>query len=139
MKRIGTANSVLLILGILLAITAMTVLSSGHPSEYAWMPKCPFHLLTGLYCPGCGSTRAVHYLLQGQITTAFRYQPILLSMLPLFVLLTGKWLYEVYQNKPVILPLELPLYRLILITVCLFFLLRNIPMDCFDILRPPNA
>ena len=33
-------------------------------------PRCPFLLLTGLYCPGCGSQRAVHALLHGQVARA---------------------------------------------------------------------
>lgn len=37
---------------------------------------CLFHLLTGYYCPGCGGTRAVKYLLQGQILRSIQYHPL---------------------------------------------------------------
>lgn len=37
---------------------------------------CLFHLLTGLYCPGCGGTRAVWYLLHGRIFESIRYHPL---------------------------------------------------------------
>lgn len=37
---------------------------------------CLFHLLTGLYCPGCGGTRAVWYLLHGQILKSIQYHPL---------------------------------------------------------------
>jgi Protein of unknown function (DUF2752). len=39
---------------------------------------CLFHLLTGLYCPGCGGTRAVIYLFQGQFAASFRYHPFVI-------------------------------------------------------------
>ena len=111
----------------------------GHPSEYAWIPSCPFHAWTGLYCPGCGTLRAAHYLLNGQFDTAFRYQPLLISLLPILVLLAGKVCYENLRNKTITLPFELQLYWLILFAVCFFFILRNVPLDCFECLRPPKT
>ena len=109
----------------------------GHPSEYVWLPACPFRVWTGLLCPGCGALRATHYLLNGQWETAFRYQPLLVLSLPILVLLTGKTLYERLLKTSITLPFEMHLYWLILIVVCLFFVLRNVPLDCFECLRPP--
>lgn len=40
------------------------------------MPPCIFHSVTGLYCPGCGGTRAVSALLHGHIITAFLCHPL---------------------------------------------------------------
>lgn len=37
---------------------------------------CLFHLITGFYCPGCGGTRAVKYLLHGQILKSIHYHPL---------------------------------------------------------------
>lgn len=41
------------------------------PAQH-FFPKCPFLWLTGWKCPGCGSQRAVHQLLHGQILEALR-------------------------------------------------------------------
>ena len=38
-------------------------------------PDCVFESLTGLYCPGCGATRAAIALFQGHILRSFRYHP----------------------------------------------------------------
>lgn len=46
-----------------------------------WLPPCPFHRLTGLNCPGCGTTRMLEALLSGDVAEAF-------SLNPFFFLLT---------------------------------------------------
>lgn len=37
---------------------------------------CLFRLLTGLYCPGCGGTRALVYLAQGRLLKSVVYHPL---------------------------------------------------------------
>lgn len=39
---------------------------------------CLFHLVTGLYCPGCGGTRAVTALLHLHVLQSFRCHPLVL-------------------------------------------------------------
>lgn len=41
---------------------------------------CLFHFLTGFYCPGCGGTRAVRLLLEGNLAGSFCYHPFVLYM-----------------------------------------------------------
>ena len=36
---------------------------------------CILRQMTGLYCPGCGGTRAVLFLLHGQVGKSFYYNP----------------------------------------------------------------
>jgi hypothetical protein len=57
---------------------------SGILARYA-MP-CMFHAVTGLYCPGCGGTRAVFALLRGKLLTSFLYHPIVL-----YTVISGGW------------------------------------------------
>jgi len=61
---------------------AATYLFLFDPAEGAGYPSCPFRLLTGLQCPGCGSTRAVHQLLHGHPLVAFELNPLLMISLP---------------------------------------------------------
>jgi Protein of unknown function (DUF2752) len=36
----------------------------------AHFPACPFHAMTGLWCPACGLTRGTYALLHGHLATA---------------------------------------------------------------------
>ena len=44
------------------------------PLNHILLP-CIFHKLTGLYCPGCGGTRAVAFLLHGDFLHSLVYHP----------------------------------------------------------------
>ncbi|MBF0360570.1 MAG: DUF2752 domain-containing protein [Oligoflexia bacterium] len=59
---------------------------------------CLFHLLTHLQCPGCGMTRAILSIINGDISQAFYYNPffILLFIYGLFWVLSSR-LYLYYQ------------------------------------------
>ena len=47
------------------------------PSHSAAAPKCPFWLLTGYKCPGCGSQRAIHAFLNGHFREGIQYNYLL--------------------------------------------------------------
>lgn len=51
---------------------------------------CPFHRITGLYCPGCGGTRSMIALLHGHLFEAFHDNPAS----PLLVLVALLWYIE---------------------------------------------
>ena len=81
------------VLKAVLTIAAATVLAAVvfvyamfDPSDSLYWPKCPFHLLTGLECPGCGSQRAIHALLHGDIIKAWDYNPLLVIAVPYIIL-----------------------------------------------------
>lgn len=62
-------------------------------SPHSMFPPCVFHLLTGLHCPGCGLTRALHALAHGDIARAWAMHPLLLLALPAVVAMIGQWLW----------------------------------------------
>jgi hypothetical protein len=76
---------ILLILSVLalsIAGALIYIYSKFDPEESFIFPKCPFHVLTGLECPGCGSQRAIHSLLNGHLADAFRYNALAVIALP---------------------------------------------------------
>ena len=66
------------------------------PSGNALFPKCPFKLATGWDCPGCGSQRAIHHLLNGEVTHAWHMNPLFLIAIPYVIL--GIYV-EIFGNK----------------------------------------
>lgn len=56
------------------------------PAMAGFFPACPFHSLTGLQCPGCGSQRAVHHLLNLEPGAAFKQNQLLVISLPYVIL-----------------------------------------------------
>ncbi len=60
---------------------------------------CPVYELTGLYCPGCGSGRAVYSALQGRFAESFRYNPALYILgLPMLYVVLHEYLRLVFPR-----------------------------------------
>jgi hypothetical protein len=76
---IGVAASVLL-------AAALFVFYTFDPETQTFFPKCPFLLISGYKCPGCGSQRAIHSLLHLRIGDALRYNAFMLPALPYIIL-----------------------------------------------------
>jgi len=64
-------------------VLGCVVLYLRDPAEGAPFPACPFHALTGLDCPLCGSGRALHRLLHGRLHEAFSLNPLFVLSIPL--------------------------------------------------------
>ena len=92
---------------------------------------CVFHKLTGLYCPGCGATRAIYSLIELDFYQAFRYNMLVIILLPFsLVYLIYKYLLKGKKEIP-----NFIWYFLIVLSIS-FAILRNIPY--FDYLAPTN-
>lgn len=76
------------IISVLAGILAVggAILYRFDPAAVHFFPPCLFHSLTGLQCPGCGTTRALHHLLHGDVAGAFRLNPMLFAVVPFGIL-----------------------------------------------------
>ena len=97
---------------LLLIIAGGIVFYIIDPARYVFVPKCPFKLLTGLSCPGCGFQRALHAFLHGNWLEALHYNWFLICSLPYALALVlanwglpahlkGSW-HRVLENRYVI-------------------------------------
>ncbi len=124
----------------LAAVTAVTLgllLYFFSPQQYALYPRCAFFALTGLECPGCGGLRAAHYLLHGELGTAFRYNPLLVTLLPV-TLFAGMvyWLGRKH-NWAVVTRFQNTSWLWILVAaVVVFGVARNLPFGPLAHLHP---
>lgn len=59
---------------------------SYNPEESTLFPTCPFLEMTGLQCPGCGSQRAVHHLLNLDFYGAAKQNFLLVISIPYIIL-----------------------------------------------------
>ena len=116
-----------LALPIAATVVAGCVLFLFDPSTTAFYPRCLFHEMTGLYCPGCGTTRALYQLLHGNIAAAFRSNALSMAMLPVagYLIVRG----DAGTLKPT------SVWVLLAVMVA-FGVLRNIPFYPFTILAP---
>lgn len=64
----------------------LIVLYWYNPSRHDFYPRCGFHALTGLDCPGCGGLRATHALLRGDFAAAWRLNALFVAVAPLALL-----------------------------------------------------
>ena len=56
---------------------------------------CPFRLITGFQCPGCGISRMLISLVKLDFVSAFQYNPFILLTLPIlcFIVFYSDYLY----------------------------------------------
>lgn len=62
--------------------------------DLPYRPLCPFYVLTGFWCPGCGSSRAMHALTHGDVTEALARNPVTTVVVPLLVLWWAAWAWR---------------------------------------------
>jgi hypothetical protein len=74
------------------AATALTTLAVRNPEQPGHYPSCPFHAMTGLWCPGCGSLRALHALTHGDVATAMHRNILVLPALAYLAVTWIAWL-----------------------------------------------
>ncbi len=121
----------------LLGSTGLLLLRLFDPATSGIFPPCPFHALTGLYCPGCGSLRAIHQLLRGNLGTAWAMNPLTVILMPFLLyglaseglrVLRGRGLPQIFLPAIWI--------QALCAVIILFGIARNVPIHPFNLLAP---
>jgi len=107
------------------------------PSPY--LPRCFFHDATGLFCPGCGNTRAAHALMHGDLIEALRQNAYTVIALPFLAFAAWQtWWFWIRPGRPRESKLKWRhSYTLVAVgSLAAFTLLRNLPWAPFSWLAP---
>jgi len=122
---------------ILVAFIGALVVFIVPPGAGSLYPPCMFHILTRLYCAGCGSTRAIHSFLHGRILQALSYNPlVILLLVPLGLFLLNHLRFVLWGKKWRIPEIKTKYIWLLIIIIFLYWILRNIPHYPFTLLAP---
>lgn len=97
------------------------------PNEAGNYPTCPFLAVTGLYCPGCGTLRAVHALTRGDLLAAIDLNVLMVALLPVFAVLSIGWVQQRLGRRATMPDLPSWAAPALALVVPVFWLVRNLP------------
>jgi hypothetical protein len=128
----------LIILAVLGGAAGVYTLAVVPPTPDSWYPGCQLYTFTGLHCPGCGTTRAVHALLNGRLAQALAYNPLAFIILPVvsWSIVRSLWTSRRPSTQTDDAPRNRLLPWLLGAGLLLYAVLRNIPVHPFTLLAP---
>lgn len=116
----------------LLMIAGAVYLFLFEPGRSGFFPVCVFRALTGLTCPGCGTTRALHEITHGHFKAAFMLNPLLLLASPFLIYAFLRYSVIVMRGgMPRRNALPAPYIYAIFYIVVGFWIFRNTPFYPF--------
>ena len=120
-----------------LGLVGVAVLYTFDPRNPGAYLICPFLGLTGYHCPGCGTLRALHQLLHGNVIAALGYNPLTILSLPFIAYSFAEGAMKAFQVKA--LPRIFIPHQFIwalFIGIVAFWLLRNVQIQPLTVLAP---
>jgi len=130
-------SKTLVLLASLASAGGIVLLWRFDPSTSGLFPPCPLHYLTGLYCPGCGSLRALHALLHGDFRFAWAMNPLTCVLLPFLTYgLASEALFAFGGRRLPQVTLSAGTIRALCLVIVLFGVLRNLSLPPFHWLAP---
>ena len=120
--------------GVVLAAAAIGVGATVfffNPSTHGFYPVCMFHSLTGLNCPGCGTTRALYALLHGNLRLALKDNALFVLTLAALAVWGARLVFLKLKKQPATFNVPPKFLWTFLVGAFLFAVLRNLPEFSF--------
>jgi hypothetical protein len=108
------------------ALAAATYVGLVDPNQSGHYPTCPFLAITGYYCPGCGSLRAVHALAHGDVGAAVGLNVLTVVGLVVVAGFWGLWVVRSWRGQPRTRVAPAWTLYLALGAVVVFWIVRNL-------------
>lgn len=94
-------------------------------------PFCPFKMMTGYDCPGCGATRSLNALLHGDVVAAADHNLLFVLALPIAIVAFAVWTARRLGADAPSLPGPRAWLPVAVVAISLFWALRLLPWDPF--------
>ena len=99
-------NSLIIIIVVsIIAIIGLIMVKNHNPEEANFFIPCMFNKVTGLKCPGCGMTRAIHEILHFNFFQSIKYNILALPLVVLGIISTPVIIYDIIFNKNIFINL----------------------------------
>jgi hypothetical protein len=130
-----------IVLGACACAGASLFVYAVDPSRHAVYPQCLLYNATGIYCAGCGATRAVYALLHGRVLAALHDNALFVAALPFLLFVGGAYVLRAWRAEawPAVFidPGKLAWRGVAFFVVMVAFMVaRNLPGAPFEWLRP---
>jgi hypothetical protein len=110
------------------AVGALGFVSAIDPNQPGHYPTCPFLLLTGYYCPGCGGLRMAHAVTHGHFVEAADLNLFGLLAFPFVGYLWIRWVIWSVRGSVPDHVLSRPVIWALPIVIAIFWVARNTTM-----------
>lgn len=119
--------SIYIVTGLLLIATIGIVLVKVYnPEEESFFIPCMLYKLTGIKCPGCGMTRSIHYLVNGNIKQAIWYNLMLIPIIILVIYSLYRYIRYLVKNEEIINKVLENWLKVFLVIILIFGVTRNL-------------
>jgi hypothetical protein len=139
-RRLFAVRVMITIFSVFVLLGLGLVLVRFSPSENPFYPRCLSYTLTGLHCPGCGTTRSLHAALNGHFRQALAYNLLMPIIVPLFaysfLLTLYRQIWGIRTRASRYRKTTNALLWLLMGVMILYGIARNIPTEPFSSLAP---
>lgn len=123
-KKRGSICIVITLL--VIAIIGVILVKIYNPEEESFFIPCMLYKLTGIKCPGCGMTRSVHYLVNGNVKQALWYNLMLIPIIILVIYALYRYLRYLIKGEEIINKTLENSLKIFLVILLIFWVTRNL-------------